>query len=109
MTFLSRGTSIGTELFSLLTCLVTTTFTLLRIFPPLEMIWEALLSWHAVLYTCIHFWSLSAAQKHCMLKLPIFDIIHRTNSGKVVDFISYKSAQWKIQSCNNSGGIFVIE
>ena len=41
----------GSELFSLLTCLVTTNFILLSICPPLEMIsfniWETKLSWHA--------------------------------------------------------------
>ena len=41
----------GSELFSLLTCLHTTTFTLLSIFSPLEMIsikmWKTPLSWQA--------------------------------------------------------------
>ena len=41
----------GSELISLLTCLHTTTFTLLSIFSPLKMItiktWEIPLSWHA--------------------------------------------------------------
>ena len=40
----------GSELFPLLTCLQTTTFTLLSIFSPLEVIhikiWETPLSWH---------------------------------------------------------------
>ena len=44
-------TATGSELFSLLTCFHTTTFTLLSIFSPLEMIntkiWETPLSWHA--------------------------------------------------------------
>ena len=44
-------TATGSELFSLLTCLHTTTFTLPSIFSPLEMInikmWETLLSCHA--------------------------------------------------------------
>ena len=44
-------TATGSELFSLLTGLYTTTFTLLSIFSPLEMIiikiWETSLSWHA--------------------------------------------------------------
>ena len=44
-------TASGSELFSLLTCLFTTIFTLLSIFYPLEMIsikiWETPLSWHA--------------------------------------------------------------
>ena len=44
-------TDTGSELFSLLTCLHTTTFTLLSIFSPLEMIntkiWETPLSWYA--------------------------------------------------------------
>ena len=43
-------TAPGSELFSLLTCFHTTTFTLLSIFSPLEMIstkiWETPLSWH---------------------------------------------------------------
>ena len=43
-------TATGSELFSLSTCFHTTTFTLLRIFSPLEMIstkmWERPLSWH---------------------------------------------------------------
>ena len=42
-------TATGSELFSLLTCFHTTTFTLLSIFSPLEMIstkiWETPLSW----------------------------------------------------------------
>ena len=41
----------GSELFFLLTCLVITSFILVSIFAPLEMIrlkiWETLLSWHA--------------------------------------------------------------
>ena len=41
----------GSKLFSLLTCLPTTTFTLLSIFSPLEMIsliiWETPVFWHA--------------------------------------------------------------
>ena len=44
-------TATGSELFSLLTCVHTTTFTLISIFSPLEMIsikiWETPLSWHA--------------------------------------------------------------
>ena len=44
-------TAAGIEWFPLLTCLHTTTFTLLSIFSPLEMIsikiWEKSLSWHA--------------------------------------------------------------
>ena len=44
-------TATGSELFSLLTCFHSTTFTLLSIFSPLEMIstktWETPLSWHA--------------------------------------------------------------
>ena len=44
-------TATGSELFSLLTCLYTTTFKLLSIFSPLEMIsikiWETPLFWHA--------------------------------------------------------------
>ena len=44
-------TTTGSELFSLLTCLHTTTFTFPSIFSPLEMIsvkmWETPLSWHA--------------------------------------------------------------
>ena len=62
---------IGSELFSLLTCLHTTTFTLLSIFSPLEVIrvkiWETPLSWHA---KC----SLPVAvrvSKTRVLKLPI--------------------------------------
>ena len=43
-------TATGSELFSLLTCFHTTTFTLLSIFSPLEMIstkiWQTPLSWH---------------------------------------------------------------
>ena len=43
-------TATGSELFSFLTCFHTTTFTLLSIFSPLEMIstkiWEIPLSWH---------------------------------------------------------------
>ena len=43
-------TATGSELFSLLTCFHTTTFTLLSIFSPLEMIstkiWETPPSWH---------------------------------------------------------------
>ena len=43
-------TATGSELFSLLTCLHTTTFILRSIFSPLEMIrvkmWEEPLSWH---------------------------------------------------------------
>ena len=49
--FIIYNTATGSELFSLLTCLHTTTFTLLSIFLPLEMIrikiWETSLSWHA--------------------------------------------------------------
>ena len=63
-------TATGSELFSLLTCLHTTTFTLLSIFSLLEMIsikiWETPLSWHA---KC----SLPVAvrvSKTCVLKLP---------------------------------------
>ena len=44
-------TATGSELFSLLTCFHATTFTLLSIFSPLEMIntkiWETPVSWHA--------------------------------------------------------------
>ena len=44
-------TAPGNELFSLLTCLHTTTFTLPSFFSPLEMIsikmWVTTLSWHA--------------------------------------------------------------
>ena len=44
----------GSELFSLLTCLHITTFTLLSIFSSLKMIsieiWETPLSWHAKCY-----------------------------------------------------------
>ena len=45
-------TAIGRELFSLITCLHTTTFTLLSIFSPFEMIsinwiWDTALPWHA--------------------------------------------------------------
>ena len=44
-------TATGSKLFSLLTCFYTTTFTLLSIFSPLQMIsikiWETPLSWHA--------------------------------------------------------------
>ena len=64
-------TATGSELFSLLTCLHTTTFTLLSIFSPLEMIstkiWETLLSWYAK-------FSLPVAvrvSKTRVLKLPI--------------------------------------
>ena len=65
-------TATGSELFSLLTCFDTTTFTLPRIFSPLEMIstkiWETPLSWHV---KC----SLPVAvrvSKTRVLKLPIF-------------------------------------
>ena len=64
-------TATGSELFSLLTCFYTTTFTLLSIFAPLQMIsikiWETPLSWHA---KC----SLPVAvrvSKTRVLKLPI--------------------------------------
>ena len=46
-----RWTATGSEVFSLVTCLHTTTLTLLSIFSPLEIIgikiWETPLSWHA--------------------------------------------------------------
>ena len=49
MRVLKTRTTTGSELFSLLTCLHTTTFTLLSIFSPLEMIyikiWETPLPW----------------------------------------------------------------
>ena len=67
-------TATGSELFSLLTCLHTTTFTLPSTFSPLEMIsikiWETPLSWHAKR-------SLSVAvriSKTRMLKLPINEV-----------------------------------
>ena len=63
-------TATESELFSLLTGFHTTTFTLLCIFSPLEMIntkvWETSLSWHAK-------FSLPVAVcvlKTCVLKLP---------------------------------------
>ena len=64
-------TATGSELFSLLTCSHTTTFTLLTIFSPLEMssieIWETLRSSHTK-------YSISVAvrvSKTHVLKLPI--------------------------------------
>ena len=64
-------TATGSELFSLVTCLYTTTFKLLSIFSSLKMIsikiWETPLSWHA---KC----SLPVAvrvSKTRVLKLPI--------------------------------------
>ena len=68
-------TATGSELFPLLTCPHTTTFTLLCIFPPLEMSsiknWETIQSWHTkcslpVLHCTIRI------SKTCTLKLPIF-------------------------------------
>ena len=64
-------TATGSELFSLLTCLHTTIFTLLSIFSQLEMIsikiWVTPLPWH------VKFSLLVAVRvsKTCVLKLPI--------------------------------------
>ena len=73
------GTANGSELFSLITCLHTTTFTLLSTFSPLGMIsmkiWETPLSWHT---KC----SLSVAvrvSKTHVLKLPI--MLSKTRSA----------------------------
>ena len=69
-------TATGSDLFSLLTCFHATTFTLLSIFSPLEMIstkiWETPLSWHAK-------FSLPVAvrvSKTRVLKLPIVEQAH---------------------------------
>ena len=64
-------TATGSELFSLLACLHTTTFTSLSIFSPLEMIsikiWGTPLSWHAKFSVPV---AVRVSKMH-MLKLPI--------------------------------------
>ena len=74
-------TATGSELFSLLTCFHTTTFALLSIFSPIEMIstkvWETPMSWHV---KC----SLPVAlrvSKSRVLKLPM---VHRDDPTKYV-------------------------
>ena len=78
-------TATGSELFSLLTCFHTTTFTLLGIFSPLEMIstkiWETPLSWHV---KC----SLPVAvrvSKTLLLKLPY--VAHHLQSWSIFSHI----------------------
>ena len=65
-------TATGRELFSLLTCLHTTIFTLLSIFSPLEMVnikvWETPLSWHAKCFLSVAV----RASKTRVLKRPNF-------------------------------------
>ena len=63
-------TASGSELFSLLTCLQATTFTLLSTFSPSGMvsmkIWETALSWHGKCSPSVAV----RVSKRCVLKLP---------------------------------------
>ena len=74
-----RRTTTGSAPNSLLTCLHTTTFTLLNIFSPLQMIsiriWEIPLSWHAKCAVQLP----SASQKHACLSSLFNDFCHQEN------------------------------
>ena len=63
-------TATGGEVFSILTCLVTITFVLLNIFPPLEMIRLKSGRQYCPGIRNVHFRLPSAAQKRRVLKLP---------------------------------------
>ena len=90
----------GSELFSLLICLQTTTFTLLSIFSPLEMIrtkiWETPLSWYEKCPLPVA----ACVSKTRVLKLPpncsgVLDIKPFISRGKLYCYFSFRRSVFK--------------